>query len=213
MPVVADYVAVPCLLVEQNKVVMMAVDVFFVDGTAFLITVSRRIKFITTEHVPVRMATNLSKHLTWVLQVYERAGFRVRTILMDGEFEKVRDLIPRIECNMTAAKEHVSKAECTIRMVKEQTRGLLGTLPFQHLPRRMKIEFIYFMVLWLNAFPVKNGISSMFSPRELLVRWRMDYSKHCRVLMGTYCKIHDEPSPLKRDDALDTQGNCNGTDG
>ncbi len=34
-PVVADYVAVPCLLVEQNKVVTMAADVFFVDGTAF----------------------------------------------------------------------------------------------------------------------------------------------------------------------------------
>jgi len=60
-------------------------------------------------------------------------------------------------------------------------RGLLGTLPFQHLPRRMKIEFIYFMVLWLNTFPVKNGISSMFSPRELLVRWCLDYAKHCRV--------------------------------
>jgi hypothetical protein len=33
---VADYVAVPCSLVEQNKVVTMAVDVFFVDGMAFL---------------------------------------------------------------------------------------------------------------------------------------------------------------------------------
>jgi hypothetical protein len=67
----------------------------------------------------VGMATNLSKHLTWVLQVYKRAGFRVRTILMDGEFEKVRDLSPRVECNMTAAEEHVSKAERTIHTVKE----------------------------------------------------------------------------------------------
>ena len=74
-------------------------------------------------------------------------------------------------------------------------RGLLGTLPFQHLPRRMKIGFIYFVVLWLNAFPVKNGISSMFSPRELLVRWHLDYAKHCRVLLGKYCEVHDEPSP------------------
>jgi hypothetical protein len=39
-PVVADYVAVPRALVEQNKVVALAADVFFVDGTAFLITVS-----------------------------------------------------------------------------------------------------------------------------------------------------------------------------
>jgi hypothetical protein len=58
----------------------------------------------------------------------------------------------------------------------------------------MKIEFIYFMVLWLNAFPVKNGISSMFLLRELLVRWCMDNSKHCRVLLGIYCKVHVEPS-------------------
>jgi hypothetical protein len=113
---------------------------------------------------------------------------------MDGEFEKVRDLIPRVECNMTVAKEHMSKAEHTICTAKDQTRGLLGTPPFQHLLRHMKIEFIYYMVLWLNAFPVKNGISSVFLPRELLVRWRMDYSKHCGVFPGTYCKVHDEPS-------------------
>ena len=73
---------------------------------------------------------------------------------------------------MTAAKEHVSEAERTIRTIKERTRGLLATLPFSHIPRRMKIEFVYFIVLWLNAFPIKSGISSTFSPRELLVRWR-----------------------------------------
>jgi hypothetical protein len=66
-PVVADYVAVLCLLVEQNKVVTVAADVFFVDGMAFLITMLHRIKFITAEHVPVQTATNLSKHLTRVL--------------------------------------------------------------------------------------------------------------------------------------------------
>jgi hypothetical protein len=37
-PVVADYVAVPHTVIEQNRIVTMAVDVFFVDGTAFLIT-------------------------------------------------------------------------------------------------------------------------------------------------------------------------------
>jgi hypothetical protein len=68
-PVVADYVAVPCSLVEQNGIVTMAADVFFVDGTAFIFTLSRWIKFITVEHVPVRTATSLSKHITRVLQV------------------------------------------------------------------------------------------------------------------------------------------------
>jgi hypothetical protein len=38
--VVADYVAVPHSLVKTNKVITMVADVFFVDGTAFLLTMS-----------------------------------------------------------------------------------------------------------------------------------------------------------------------------
>ncbi len=40
-PVVADHVAVPRGVVERNKVVTMAADVFFVDGTPFLVMLSR----------------------------------------------------------------------------------------------------------------------------------------------------------------------------
>jgi hypothetical protein len=69
-----------------------------------------------------------------------------------------------VECNTTAAKEHVSKAEHSIRMVKERTQGIVMTLPFTRIPLHMKIEFVYFTVLWLNAFPVKMGISSTYLP-------------------------------------------------
>ena len=101
-PVVTDYVAVPQTLIEANKVITLAADVFFVDGTAFLLTVARRIKFVTMEHVPIR-TPSLSKHLKRVLEVYGRAGFVVRTILMDGDFEKIKSLMPTVECNTTAA--------------------------------------------------------------------------------------------------------------
>jgi hypothetical protein len=92
---------------------------------------------------------------------------------MDGEFEKLKNILPTVECNTMAAKEHVSKAERSIRTVKERTRGLIGLLPFDNIPWWMKIEFVYFIVLWLNAFPVKTGVSSIYSPQELLVRWRL----------------------------------------
>ena len=108
---VAEYVSVPRSLVETNRIITLAADVFFVDGTPFLRTVARRMKFVTAEHVPVRMATNLSKHITGVLEVYKQAGFSVRTILIDREFEKIRPLLPNLECNTTAAKKHVSEAE------------------------------------------------------------------------------------------------------
>ena len=152
-PMATNYVVVPHSLVEANKVITLAADVFFVDGMAFLLTVSQRLKFVMAEHVPVRTVTHLSKHIKRVLDVYGRACFRIRTILMDGEFKKVKPFLPNLECNTTGAKEHVStKAEHTICMLKERTRCLLALLPFSHIPRRMKIEFVYFIMLMLNAF-------------------------------------------------------------
>ena len=130
-----------------------------------------------------------------VLRVYYRAGIKVRYVLMDGEFEKVKNELPNVVVNTTAAKEHVAEAERKIRVVKERGRGVICTLPFDYIPKRMKIEFIYFVTLWLNAFPVNNGISTKYSPRELILRWRMDYKKHCRVEVGTYCEVHDKPDP------------------
>ena len=89
--------------------------------------------------------------------MYRRAGFNVSTILMDGEFEKLKEILLTIECNTTAAKEHVSKVECSIRSVMERTWGLIGTLSFDNIPWRMKIRFVYFIMLWLNTFPGRQG--------------------------------------------------------
>jgi hypothetical protein len=53
------------------------------------------------------------------------------------------------------------------------------------------------VILWLNSFLVKSGISqTIILPRELLLHWRLDYKKHCRVQPGTYCEVHDEPVPM-----------------
>ncbi len=114
---------------------------------------------------------------------------------MDGKFEMVKDLVPQLECNTTAAKEHISKAEHRIQTVKERTWGVIATLPFENIPRRMKIEFVYFVVLWLNAFPVRSRVSRVHLPRELLVQWKLYYKRHCWVVPKTYCKVHDKPSP------------------
>jgi hypothetical protein len=50
-PVVGDYIPVPHSLVEWNRIITMAADVFFVDSTAFLITLSKNVKFIT-QNIP-----------------------------------------------------------------------------------------------------------------------------------------------------------------
>ena len=49
-PMVAGYVAVPQSIINRNMTVTLAADVFFVDGTAFLLTVSSKAKHT---HYPI----------------------------------------------------------------------------------------------------------------------------------------------------------------
>jgi hypothetical protein len=72
------------------------------------------------------------------------------------------------------------------------------TLPFTHIPKRMKIEFVYFMIPWMNAFLVKSRILPTILPPKLLMWWRLDYRKHCCVPLETYCEVHNEPTPTNR---------------
>ena len=77
------------------------------------------------------------------MQVYKRAGFNVRTILMDEEFEKIKDLMPQVVCNTAVAKEHVSKAKWKIPTIKERTQGIIGTLPFEYMLLPICVQFRY----------------------------------------------------------------------
>jgi hypothetical protein len=104
------------------------------------------------------------------MDLYLLGGFQVGTMLMDNEFEKLRVLIPILIVNTTAAKEHVPEVDRRIRLIKERRRGILNTLPLKKMPKIMLIELIYHVVLWLNAFPTKSGVSTMLSPRKIVYR-------------------------------------------
>ena len=217
--VITDYVNIPRELVEVNQRVTLAADVMFVNSVPFLVSVSRNINLITIEHAPSpRTATSLGSLLQRIVRVYARAGFTVQSILMDNEFEKVRDHVPMLDVNTTAASEHVGDIERRVRLIKERARGIVCTLPYTRLPRIMLIHLMHFITMWLNNFPVTNGVSADFSPREIILRHRLSYKYHCRAPFGAYCETHEdnEPTNSMRSRALPTiclgpTGNFQGT--
>ena len=83
---------------------------------------------------------------------------------MDVEFEKIKNKLPSIVCNTTAAKDHVAEAEHQIRVGKERSRGILVTISYKYVPLRMKIGILYFVALLLDASPVRNNISAVYLP-------------------------------------------------
>ncbi len=126
--------------------------------------VLHNINLIMIEHAPHHNAIKLGSLIHQILWIYARVGFTVQTILMDNKFEKVQDHVPLLNFNTLAAGEHVGKVECHIQVIKEQARRIVCTFPYPCLPHQKLIHLIHFVVMWLNNFPVVNGISADFSP-------------------------------------------------
>jgi hypothetical protein len=88
---------------------------------------------------------------------------------MDNEFKPVQDHGLTVDINTTVAAEHAAEIKQRIRMIKECCRGILCTLPYKALPQKMLIHLPHFVIMWLNNFPSATGISSTYSPQELIL--------------------------------------------
>ena len=69
-----------------------------------------------------------------VVDIYAAAELKVKTAMMDMEFDSLKPLLPQIVVNTTAANEHVVEMERRIRIVIECAWGTLSILPFKKYP-------------------------------------------------------------------------------
>ena len=174
----------------------LVADLMFVNNIPFLVTLPRGIKSVTAENIKPRTGKQLAKSIKRVMQVYSRGGTIVQTVLMSMEFGKtVSELSGRTVVNTSAAREHVTEIERQIRTTKEHCRAVVSTLQFEIIPKLMVTNIVYFVVLWLNAFSVQNGVFKDHSPSSIVIHTKMNWKRHCKVLFGTYCEVYGEPDP------------------
>ena len=160
-------VPIPYEIFDMHREVVLCGDIMFVNRNVFLVTVSRNIKFGTTEGFPNKTHDSIIESLEKVFNLYEKRGYHVHTLLMDGEFRHMRSLVHeslKANLNVTGRGQHVPEVERYIRTIKERTRVTYGVLPFVSLPTLMIIETVYNSVFWFNAFPFEDGISSTLRP-------------------------------------------------
>jgi len=196
-----NLVEIPRDFMNLYKNITLTADVFFVNGIPFFLTLSRQVRFLTVQHVPHRSAGELANSLKLTLLKYGAAGFLVQVVLMDGEFDKICEKMPNVIINTTAAREHVHEIERMIQTVKGKVRGMRNAFPrklrFCPLPNLFWKSMVYNAIFWLNAFPAAEGvgISTDYSPRELVLRQPVSINTQCTVILGTYCEVHHEPEP------------------
>jgi hypothetical protein len=47
------------------------------------------------------------------------------------------------------------------------------------MPQGILIQMMYHVVLWLNTFLTKTGVSATLFPHKIMYRHKLDFAKHC----------------------------------
>jgi Reverse transcriptase (RNA-dependent DNA polymerase) len=184
---------VPYDIIKVHKDVTLCFDIMFVNKIAFLVTVSRSLRFGTTERLATRRVDVVGKALASVIALYRKRGFRVRECHGDGEFESLRADLADVgaQLNVTAEDEHVPEAERYVRTLKERARATYNTVPFKKMPGIMIVELVHAANYWLNMFPANDGVSSTLSPRRIMTGQHCDYALHGQLQFGEYAQVHE----------------------
>ena len=166
----------------------------YVNRIPFLMSVSRHLRFGTAQHIKNQQGETIFNGIRAIHQIYLQRGFQIRNAFMDGQFEPLRGNLAElgILLNTASNDEHVPEIERQIRTVKERTRAIYCTLPFNKMPRRLIIEMVYAANYWINMFPRKGGISKTLSPRALLTGQSWSYTMHCKLEFGDYVQTHED---------------------
>ena len=124
-----------------------------------------------------------------IVKLYAKGGFQIKVVLMDKEFNKIKDDVGHLEVNTTATREHVAKIERQIRLVKERTQCTTAALlscGIKYLSKQIVIHLVYYVTLWLNAFSREQSLSLNFSPREIVTQRSISLNNKCKAIFGSY---------------------------
>jgi hypothetical protein len=201
----SDQVQIELSQAVYERNIILAVDIMHFTGLNFLVTVSRTIKFITVMHLVNRKKKTIVEAMRQVINLYKGRGHTVtdfeftetedkpiHTILADNEFEVIRLEMEGcgIRVNLTAKNKHVPEVERQNRVIKERARSIIQTLPYRHVPKKIRIGLIQYATFWLNNIPKTD---QQHSPRDLIFgEQKLDYNVLCQLPFGAYVLVHDD---------------------
>jgi hypothetical protein len=191
--------------IYEKQNIILAVDIMQVTGLNFLVTVSRSIKFITVMYLVNRKKKTIVEVMRQAIIIYNGRGHAVtaceftetedrpiHTILADNEFTAIQDEMEAdgIQVNLTAKSEHVPEVERQNRVIKERARSIMQTLPYQHVPKKIRIALIQYVTFWLNNIP---KVGQQFFSRDIICgEQKIDYNRICQLPFGAYVQVHDD---------------------
>ena len=193
-PAVHDVVSIPKRLLYLHKNVHLFMDIMYVNGLAFLMTISKHLYYRTATYLTDEKANTLYKAMDGVFNKYNNAGYKIKHISADNQFQASLEAIQdelRVTLHFSAAQEHVPEAERNIRTVKDTIRSVIASIPYTYLLNIMTKMLVAEATTRLNFFVNVNGIEH-YSPRQLLKEPKVDYGKHCQIPIFSFVQAPHE---------------------
>eukprot|EP00957_Ditylum_brightwellii_P162121 12343332-Ditylum_brightwellii.AAC.1 len=187
----------PKELRQLHNKVTVAADLMYINAIPFMVSIARKIKFITIQRLIKKARSELFKAIKNIVVTYWPRDFYPEVMLMDSEFKYLGEALASIgiKQNVTLSKEHVSGVERAIRLIKERVRAALTPIPYTKYLVQMVIEATYLSVFWLNAVPLKSSLSQTLSPKAIVMGREVDFKKHCRIPFSAYTQVNTKPEP------------------
>ncbi len=116
----------------------------------------------------------------------------IHTILADNEFSALKESVEEwgIDVQIVSKQEHVPEVERQNRVIKERARGIIQTLPYGKLPKKIRVAMIHYVVFWLNNLS-KEGED--YSPRDIIMGHQiLNYASLCKLPFGAYVQVHED---------------------
>ena len=89
----------------------------------------------------------------------------------DGAFEPLAEWMQHclhVDLTTCAADSHVPRAENAIRFVKERLRAIQCEIQFRKYLKRLTIEMVKWVTVFINSLRRKSGVHPVMSPRQIL---------------------------------------------
>lgn len=179
----------------------LAADIFYIQGRAHQHTISRRIKFRSSERLQCKNNPNQK-----VIRLYQARQFKVKQVITDNQYKCLQEDLLLMLLAIIGAGVHIEDIEWSIRTVKEYTRTTTQGLPFKQYPGLLVNSIVKKAIIDLNSFPAMDRSSTTMSPRTIVTGLpKMDINDY-QLEFGQYSEVYTQPDPTNRQDTRSVGG-------
>ena len=91
--VIAPITRIPKEILKEYKNITLCIDVMFINGIKFLLTVSQNVDFVTAQYVPNKKYKGYIKPIEIVYNMYAKRGFAATAILTDPKLKHFENFL------------------------------------------------------------------------------------------------------------------------